>query len=110
MVHACQYRRHKKFRFNPWVGNALDGVTATHSSILAWRIPWTEDPGELVHSVAKSQTTLKQLNPGNNMGLCNVSKLIKLCRVFGISIIPRLSLKYKRTQGNLWAYYIYLLC
>ena len=20
---------------------------ATHSSILAWRIPWTEDPGEL---------------------------------------------------------------
>ena len=21
--------------------------TATHSSILAWRIPWTEEPGEL---------------------------------------------------------------
>ena len=20
---------------------------ATHSSILAWRVPWTEDPGEL---------------------------------------------------------------
>ena len=24
----------------------LEGMT-THSSILAWRIPWTEEPGEL---------------------------------------------------------------
>ena len=28
---------------------------ATHSSITAWRIPWTEEPGE----VAKSQTQLR---------------------------------------------------
>ena len=25
----------------------LEEETATHSSILAWRIPWTEKPGEL---------------------------------------------------------------
>ena len=25
----------------------LEEGTATHSSILAWRIPWTEGPGEL---------------------------------------------------------------
>ena len=25
----------------------LEKVMATHSSILAWRIPWTEDPGRL---------------------------------------------------------------
>ena len=25
----------------------LEEGMATHSSILAWRIPWTEDPGEL---------------------------------------------------------------
>ena len=25
----------------------LEEGTATHSSILAWRIPWTEQPGEL---------------------------------------------------------------
>ena len=25
----------------------LEKGTATHSSILAWRIPWTEDPGQL---------------------------------------------------------------
>ena len=29
---------------------------ATHSSILAWRIPWTEEPGGLVHRVAESDT------------------------------------------------------
>ena len=30
----------------------------THSNILAWRIPWTEEPGRLyiVHGVAKSWT------------------------------------------------------
>ena len=25
----------------------LQEETATHSSILAWKIPWTEEPGEL---------------------------------------------------------------
>ena len=25
----------------------LEKETATHSSMLAWRIPWTEDPGGL---------------------------------------------------------------
>ena len=32
---------------------------ATHSSILAWEIPWTEEPGRLVHGVAESDTTLQ---------------------------------------------------
>ena len=31
----------------------------THSSILAWRIPWAEEPGETaVHGVTKSWTRL----------------------------------------------------
>jgi len=28
-------------------GRPPEGGTATHSSILAWRIPWTEEPGQL---------------------------------------------------------------
>ena len=33
---------------------------ATHSSILAWEIPWTEEPGgRRIHGVAKSQTRLR---------------------------------------------------
>jgi len=26
--------------------DALEKIMTTHSSILAWRIPWTEEPGE----------------------------------------------------------------
>ena len=34
----------------------LERGMATHSSILAWEIPWTEEPGELLHRVTKSWT------------------------------------------------------
>ena len=35
----------------------LEKGMATHSSILAWRIPWREKPGQaIVHRVTKSQT------------------------------------------------------
>ena len=45
---TCQCRKHKQYRFDPWVGKIpLEKEIATHSSILAWRIPWTEKPGRL---------------------------------------------------------------
>ena len=31
---------------------------ATHSSILAWKIPWTEEPGGLQSMGSRSQTQL----------------------------------------------------
>ena len=31
---------------------------APHSSTLAWKIPWTEEPGRLLHGVVKSWTRL----------------------------------------------------
>ena len=30
---------------------------ATHSRILAWEIPWTEEPGGLVHGITKQLNT-----------------------------------------------------
>ena len=37
----------------------LEKEMAPHSNILAWKIPWTEDPGRLqVYGVAKSRTRL----------------------------------------------------
>ena len=37
----------------------LEEGMATHSSILTWRIPWTEEPGGAgVHGVAKTGTQL----------------------------------------------------
>ena len=35
---------------------------ATLSSILAWRIPWTEEPGSLQSMGSQSQTPLKRLS------------------------------------------------
>jgi len=32
---------------DPWVRKILEEGMTTHSSILAWRIPWTEEPGGL---------------------------------------------------------------
>ena len=41
----------------------LEVGIATHSSIPAWKIPWTEDPGGLQSlGVSKSWTQLKQLS------------------------------------------------
>jgi len=41
---AC--RSHRRLRFHPWVRKIpLEESIASHSSILAWRIPWTEEPG-----------------------------------------------------------------
>ena len=36
--------------------NPLDEGVETHSNILTWRIPWTEEPGR--HGVAKESETI----------------------------------------------------
>ena len=62
-------RRLKRQVFNPWVGeDAREKELATHSSILAWEIPWTEEPGRLhtVHGVAKQLDMTEQLYNNNN--------------------------------------------
>ena len=38
----------------------LEEGMVTHSSILAWRVPWTKEP--VILWVAKSRTRLKQLS------------------------------------------------
>ena len=58
---ACQCRRCKRHRFNPWVGKIpLKKEIATHSSILAWKISWTEEPGQLLFT--ESQKSRKLLS------------------------------------------------
>ena len=44
-----------------WGDPTEEGI-ATHSSILAWRIPWTEEPGGLQSIGLQSQTQLKRLS------------------------------------------------
>ena len=58
---TCQCRRQEM-----WVGSLgwedppEEGLT-THCHILAWRIPWTEEPGGLQSIVLQSWTQLKRL-------------------------------------------------
>ena len=44
---ACQCRRWKGCGFDPGSGRFPGEEMATHSSILAWKIPWIEKPGGL---------------------------------------------------------------
>ena len=44
---ACQCRRFRRHRLHPCVEKIPEKGTAPHSSILAWEIPRTEEPGGL---------------------------------------------------------------
>ena len=46
----------------------LEKEMATPSSILAWRIPWTEEPGGLQSIGSQSRTQLKQLSIATDVG------------------------------------------
>ena len=43
----------------PGPGRSPEGGMATHSGILAWRIPWTEEPGGLWSMQLQSRAQLK---------------------------------------------------
>ena len=56
---ACQCRRHRRDGFDLGQEDPLEKGMATHSSILAWEIPWTEEPGGLQSMGSqKAQTRL----------------------------------------------------
>ena len=38
------------------LGRSLEEETATHSSVLTWRIPWTQEPGRLQSMGSQGQT------------------------------------------------------
>ena len=49
--------------------NALEKEMATHSSILAWRIPGTEAWWAAVYGVSQSRTRLKQLSSSSSSSM-----------------------------------------
>ena len=57
----CQCRR---CGFDPWVAKIPEDGNDTHSSILAWEIQWTEEPGGL--GVAKKSDNDLVIKPNNN--------------------------------------------
>ena len=67
---VCQCRRHKKFGFDLWVRKILWRRAWQHtpSSILAWRIPWTSEPGGLQSIGLQSWTGPKGLSTHPKLG------------------------------------------
>ena len=77
----AQRVKHLPAMWKTWVlslgwEDPLEKEMATHSSILAWRIPWTEEPGRLQSTDSQSRTRL------SNFTLNMLSRLI-------IAFLPR---------------------
>ena len=45
------------FKICKWLGHCSEKAMATHSSTLAWKIPWTGKPGRLQSMLEESDTT-----------------------------------------------------
>ena len=67
----------------------LDKAMApTHSSILAWEIPWTEEPGGLQSiGLQKSQTQLKRLNNNNMLSSAEYMLNIIIIVLYSLSLL-----------------------
>ena len=63
-------RRRKRCGFDPLIPvgqeDFLAEGMATHSSTLAWRIPWAGEPGRLLSIESQNWTRLKQLSAYTN--------------------------------------------
>ena len=58
---ACQYRRYEMWVRSLGWEDPLEEEMATHFSILAWRIPWTEESGKRKVSQVTPRYQLEQL-------------------------------------------------
>ena len=54
---TCQFRRHRHVSSIPGSGSSLEQGMATYSSILAWIIPRTEEPGGIQFMWSQSDTS-----------------------------------------------------
>ena len=84
-----------------WVGflgreDSLEEEMATHSSILSWRIPWTEVPVRPGSTESQSQTQLKRRSssssrawPGMVLATPSKCSFIPLSLLLSVSIMKR---------------------
>ena len=104
----------KKTEFDPWgLEDLLENRMATHSSILAWRIPWTEEPGRLQFMGRKESDITKELTfhtlgtPAIHLVIpssqCSSPHFLSFTKKFGI-----LSLSQQRL--SIQTHYIDSLC
>ena len=80
---ACQCRRCKRWVWSLGQEDPLEEGMATQSSILAWRIPWTEEPGRL-----------------QSIGLQRVKHYCKQLNIHTCNILFSLRLLLMKEKGN----------
>ena len=84
----------------------LEDDMATHSSIPAWRIPWTEEPGGL-QSIG-SQTLLKQLSTHARMYF--IYNHFLLCKIYFAYYIHIYRKVYVRTRVFICMLHVHIPC
>ena len=88
---ACQCGRHQKRFQSLGEEDPLEEGMATHSSILAWRVPWTKK--SLAGNSSKSQTRLNDYN--NNLYTCMTIHVI--CIILNALVV---SCKFRNLDSN----------
>ena len=63
--------RETRVRFLGWE-DPLEKEMAIHSSTLAWKIPWMEEPDRLQSMESQSRTRLSDLNGKNKLNLSRI--------------------------------------
>ena len=79
---VCQCTRHKRWIRSLGREDPLEEDMATHSSILAWRTPWIEEPSRLQSMGLQSQTRWKWLSMHSHTYSANGSTSIHLYTIW----------------------------
>ena len=69
--------------------HALDKEMATHSSVLAWRIPGTGEPGGLPSMGLHSQTQLKRLSSSSSKISMVAQEILNCVHWFFLHVLNR---------------------
>ena len=66
----------------------LEKGMATHSSTLAWKLPWTEEAGGLQSVGSQESDTTKRLNQHKRLGRLQAASVSGLTRSSGPALSP----------------------
>ena len=69
--------------------HALEKEMATHSSVLAWRIPGTGEPGGLPSRVTQSRTRLKRLSSSSSSEFKHIFLKFFICTSIWLDLIDK---------------------
>ena len=58
---VCNAGNIKRSTFDPWIRKILQEAMATHSSILGWKIPWTEKLGGLHSPQGRKESNMTEV-------------------------------------------------